>query len=68
MFRFPINYIFCANAYVETVLNETDAKCFEHNSVALLLKCIFISTILLSFTMLHELVMESGIILLYKIM
>ena len=46
---------------------ETDTKCFEHNSVVFLSKSIFISTILLSFTMLHELVMENSIILLHKI-
>ena len=68
MFRFPIDCTFCANAYVGIILRETDTTCFKHNSVALLSKSIFISIILLSFTMLHELVMENRIILLYKIM
>ena len=68
MFRFPIDCTFCANAYVVIILSETDTTCFKHNSVALLSKSIFISILLLSFTMLHELFMENGIILLYKIM
>ena len=68
MFRFPIDCTFCANAYVGIILSETDTTCFKHNSVALLSKSIFISILLLSFTMLHELFMENGIILLYKIM
>ena len=68
MFRFPVDCTFCANAYVGIILSETDTTCFKHNSVALLSKSIFISILLLSFTMLHELFMENGIILLYKIM